>query len=117
MTPAQNWRTRLSAAAERDFASILEWTNERFGSRQARVYRDALENAIRALRNGPDARGAKRRNDIIAGIWLLHIARDRRRGRHFLLYRVTDGRTIEIVRILHDSMDFARHLPEQQDDR
>jgi plasmid stabilization system protein ParE len=28
-----------------------------------------------------------------------------------LLYRVAPGRIIEIVRILHDGMDFRRHLP------
>lgn len=114
---AQNWQARLSAAAERDFASILEWTNERYGPRQARFYRDALEEGIRALRNGPDVPGAKRRDDIIAGIWSLHIARNRRHGRHFLLYRVTGESTIEIVRILHDSMDIARHLPRPDEDR
>jgi toxin ParE1/3/4 len=115
--PAENWRARLSAAAERDFASILEWTNERFGARQARLYRDALEEGIRALRNGPDVRGARRRDDIVAGAWSLHVARTRRRGRHLLLYRVTGEDTIEIVRILHDSMDIARHLPKQEEDR
>jgi toxin ParE1/3/4 len=114
---ARNWRARLSTAAERDFASILEWTNERFGARQAGLYRDALEEGIRTLRNGPDVPGARRRDDIIAGAWSLHIARNRRRGRHLLLYRVTGENTIEIVRILHDSMDTARHLPRQEDDR
>jgi toxin ParE1/3/4 len=113
---APNWRIRLSAAAERDFASILEWTNERFGARQARAYRDALEDGIGALGDGPDVPGAKRRDDIAAGIWSLHVARHHRRGRHFLLCRVTDQRAIEIVRILHDSMDIARHLPRWEAD-
>ena len=113
---AENWRARLSAAAERDFVSILEWTNQRFGARQARVYRDALEQSIRALRNGPEVPGAKRRDDILAGVWSLHIARTQRRGRHLLLYRVTGESTIEIVRILHDSMDIARHLPMKGED-
>jgi toxin ParE1/3/4 len=27
------------------------------------------------------------------------------------LYRIIDGRTIEIGRILHDRMDLRRHLP------
>ena len=113
----QNWRARLSAAAERDFASIIEWTNERFGARQARLYRDALEEGIRTLGNGPDVPRAKPRDDIIAGVWSLHIATNRRRGRHLLLYRVTGTNTIEIARILHDSMDIARHLPRQEEDR
>lgn len=109
--PAKKWRARLGAAAQRDFASILEWTHERCGSRQARAYRDTLEEAIRALRDGPDISAARRREDIAPGVWALHIARNRQRGRHLLLYRVVEGSTIEIVRILHDSMDVARHLP------
>jgi len=111
------WIARLSAAAERDFGSILEWTNERFGARQARVYRNALEQGIRALRNGPDVQGAKRRDDIITGVWSLHIAGNRKRGRHLLLYRVSGESTIETVRILHDSMDIPRHLPMQEEDQ
>jgi toxin ParE1/3/4 len=108
---AGNWRARLSSAAERDLASILEWINERFGPRQARLFRDALKKAIQGLRSGPDVPGARPRSDIGAGIWSLHIATMRWRGRHLLLYRVTGESTIEIVRILHDSMDALRHLP------
>jgi hypothetical protein len=37
----------------------------------------------------------------------------RRRARHVLLYQVTADREIRVVRILHDSMDLARHLPRQ----
>ncbi|MGH7065743.1 MAG: type II toxin-antitoxin system RelE/ParE family toxin [Stellaceae bacterium] len=91
---ARGWKARLSGAAERDFLSILEWTSD-----------------------GPDLPGARRRIDIAPGVWSLHIARGGRRGRHLLLYRVAGEGTIEIIRILHDSMDPARHLPEQQRDR
>jgi plasmid stabilization system protein ParE len=34
-----------------------------------------------------------------------------------LLYRVTDESMIEIVPILHDSMDVARHLPGHDENR
>jgi plasmid stabilization system protein ParE len=35
-------------------------------------------------------------------------------GRHLLLFRVKKDRPteIEVLRILHDSMDLGRHLPE-----
>jgi plasmid stabilization system protein ParE len=33
--------------------------------------------------------------------------------RHFLLDRVRTDGTIEILRVLHDSMDRARHLPDE----
>jgi toxin ParE1/3/4 len=106
----RKWRVRLGAAAELDFANILKWTAENFGARQARVYRDTLVQAIGELANGPDVAGSKARDEIIRGLRTLHVARHGHRGRHFLLYRVTPGRIIEIVRILPDRMDLRRHV-------
>jgi toxin ParE1/3/4 len=107
----RNWRVRLGAAAELDFVNILRWTTENFGAEQARVYRDTLLKAIAELADGPDIAGSRVRNDIMAGLRTLHVARHGRRGRHFLLFRVAKGRIIEIGRILHDQMDLPRHLP------
>ena len=33
--------------------------------------------------------------------------------RHFLLFRVSSNREIEIGRVLHDSMDLASNLPDE----
>jgi toxin ParE1/3/4 len=107
----RRWRVRLGAVAELDFANILKWTTENFGSRQARIYRDTLMQAIGELANGPDVPGSRARDEIMSGLRTLHVARRGRRGRHFLLYRVVEGRIIEIGRILHDQMDLQRHLP------
>jgi toxin ParE1/3/4 len=107
----QKWRVRLGAVAELDFANILKWTTENFGARQSRIYRDTLVRAIGELANGPDAAGSKARDEIMPGLRTLHVARHGRRGRHFLLYRIVEGRIIEIGRILHDQMDLPRHLP------
>jgi toxin ParE1/3/4 len=111
----QRWRVRLGAAAEVDFANILKWTTENFGARQSRVYRDTLVQAIGELTNGPDAAGSKAREDIMAGLCTLHIARGGR-GSHFLMYRAAPNSTIEIVRILHDRMDLQRHVPSAPDE-
>jgi toxin ParE1/3/4 len=35
-----------------------------------------------------------------------------RRPRHFLLYRTKSGGIVELGRVLHDSMDLDRHLPD-----
>jgi toxin ParE1/3/4 len=105
------WRVRLGAAAEVDFANILKWTTENFGQRQARVYRDILVQAIGELANDPEVAGSKARDEIAPGLRTLHVARRGRRGSHFLMYRVAPESTIEIVRILHDRMDLRRHIP------
>jgi len=107
----QQWRVRLGAAAEVDFANILKWTTENFGPRQARVYRDTLIQAIGELGSGPEVAGSKARDEIAPGLRTLHVARHGRRGSHFLMYRVAPESTIESVRILHDRMDLQRHIP------
>ena len=113
----QKWRVRLGAAAELDFANILKWTAENFGARQSRIYQATLVRAIGELANGPDVAGSKARDEIMPGLRTLHVARRGRRGRHFLMYRVAAERTIEIVRILHDTMDLERHVPSDTGER
>jgi len=41
----------------------------------------------------------------------LHVAPQGRKGRHLMVFRTHEqGGVIEVLRILHDSMDLARHL-------
>lgn len=112
--PHRSWRVRLTAQAEADVAGILEWTAGQFGDTQAHRYAETLTSAIEALSEGPDAPGAKLRNEIARGLMTLHVARKGHRGRHFLLFRVSReaGReVIDVLRVLHDAMDLAQHLP------
>lgn len=111
----RRWRVRLGAAAELDFANILKWTTENFGERQSRVYRSTIVQAIGELTHGAKAAGSRARDDIMPGLRTLHVARQGRRGSHFLIYRITPKGTIEIVRILHDRMDLRRHIPSLSD--
>jgi len=111
----RRWRARFGAAAELDFANIVKWTTENFGARQSRVYRNTLVQAISELADGPDVAGSKARGEIMSGLRTLHIARHGRS--HFLMYRVAPGMTIEIVRILHERIDFQRHLPPVPDEK
>lgn len=105
------WRVRLGAAAELDFAAILRWTTEEFGAPQSRRYRDTIIAALGELADGPEVAGSRARDEIRRGLRTLHVARHGRRGSHLLLYRAASGRTVEIVRILHDRMDMPRHIP------
>ena len=104
------WSIRIAAAAESGFEGILKWTGERFGARQAANYRNLILDALAALEHGPDTVGVRQRPDILPGLRTLHVSRAGRRGRHFILLRASADHTIEVLRILHDSMDFARHL-------
>jgi toxin ParE1/3/4 len=105
------WRILLSDEAEKDFLRILKYTADTFGEQQFAIYRSILLEALRSLEVGPDLPGSIARDEVRANLRSLHVSRRGRRGRHFILYRADGGTMIEIVRILHDSMDFGRHLP------
>jgi toxin ParE1/3/4 len=109
----EKWTIRLSGPAQRDFRRILSETTRDFGENQASAYRELLLDAIANLQTGPDNVLSRARNDVRPGLWFLHVARRGRHGRHNLVYRVTGEANIEIIRILHDAMDFARHLPSE----
>ena len=113
MTTRRRWRIRLTATAETDFRNILSWTSEHFGERQAHVYADTLTAAIETLTDGPYIAGSRERSDIGEGLRVLHVARRGRKGRHFVLCRAESQAAppaIDVLRLLHDSMDLPRHV-------
>ena len=113
MTGDRRWRVRLTATTESDFRNILRSPAQRFGHAQARVYSETLTRAIQTLTDGPHVPGSRPRDDISDGLMTLHVARAGRRGRHFVLYRIarpSEPPTIDVLRLLHDSMDLARHV-------
>ncbi len=111
----------LAAPADRDFIEVMAWSVERFGAAAADRYETLIRRALTDLGEDPFRPGATQRPDLPQGIYTYHLARSRDRvsgdrvkaPRHFLLYRVLSFR-IEILRILHDSRDLERHLPESR---
>jgi toxin ParE1/3/4 len=103
------WTVRLGRQAEQDYFEILQWTTMTFGEGQANTYAETIASAIEALENGPDVLGARTCDDIHPGIRTLHVARQGRAGRHFVVFRVA-GSDIDVLRLLHDSMDPPRQL-------
>lgn len=104
-------QVRLSDHAEQDLIAISRWSAENFGPLQAEKYVETIFLAIESLRNDPRPIDANYRDELGAGVHILHIARQGRKGRHFVVYRLTDEPILEVLRLLHDSMDLARHLP------
>jgi len=107
------WDVILTESAEADFQAILQWTMEQFGEAQVRAYSETLSAAIEALVEGPQLVGARPRDDIAKGIHVLHVARNGRHGRHFLIFQASSSslrRRIDVLRVLHDAMDLSRHL-------
>ena len=108
------WAVRLAATAQADYLDILRWTATQFGQAQAHAYAETLSTALMSLAAGPKVAGVRSRNDIAKGLFTLHVARRGRKGRHFVLFRIGSERgasVIDVLRLLHDAMDLARHLP------
>ena len=113
----------ISPAAERDIESILAWTHERFGASGRRRYEALLVCAILDVADDAERTGSRNRPEIAAAARTYHLYHSRNRvetatgrvrhPRHFLLYRTCEDGRIEIGRVLHDSMDLARHLLEE----
>lgn len=109
-----DWHVRIAARAQEDYQDILQWTVEQFGLDQARIYAEALADAMEDLCAGPGILGVKARSEIGPNLYTLHVARKGRKGRHFVLFHVgqsQESNVVDVLRILHDSMDMQRHMP------
>ncbi|HEX7338688.1 MAG TPA: type II toxin-antitoxin system RelE/ParE family toxin [Rhodanobacteraceae bacterium] len=104
---------RVAHLARQDMQRILAWTREHFGPRQHAIYAKTIALALRALVEDDTlaSASARPRDDILSGIHLLDVARPGRKGRHIIIFRIdTATNRIDVLRILHDSMDVARHI-------
>jgi toxin ParE1/3/4 len=91
----------LSPRAQADLEEIWDYTADHWDMDQANRYLLEIRGAIETVVREP-LRG--RRCDHIRAGYFRYAA-----GSHVLFYRiVADG--IDIVRVLHQRMDFARHL-------
>ncbi|MFT4297213.1 MAG: type II toxin-antitoxin system RelE/ParE family toxin [Micropruina sp.] len=116
-------RYRLSAAAQSDVAGILAWSQEQFGESARKRYQALLSAALRDVAAQPEGIGAIRRpelgDDFVT--WHLRLSRNHvpstvgtvQRPRHLLVYRHVES-VVEVVRVLHDSMELSRHLEDGQ---
>ncbi len=95
---------RLSDPARRDLAQIATLTGQKWGARQKKKYLDQIKEKLGLLRGRPG----------MGAPWD-DIAKDLRAcpaGRHLIFYR-EGTKTIDIVRILHESQDPAQRLEPQ----
>jgi toxin ParE1/3/4 len=102
-------RVIRSPRAKRDIVEVLQHTKERWGVDQARDYAELIQEALVTIASDPQ-RG-KPRDDVRPGVRAFHISQHGRRARHILFYRTNATGTVEVIRFLHDAMDFAQHLP------
>lgn len=91
----------LSPRAKADVEEIWDYTEERWGTDRAERYIKELQQAIETVAHDPGR--ARSCDDIRPGY------RRFSAGSHVIFFRVS-GDHIEVVRVLHQRMDFDRHL-------
>ena len=104
----------LSREAEADIQSILEFTLAQFGTKQFSAYRALLAQAFTTLAENPHRPGTKLRPQLGIGVKTFHLsqlAQRRRSASHLIVYSIDKNGHVNIARILHDSMELARHMP------
>jgi toxin ParE1/3/4 len=126
VTRRQPYEVRIAAPAFQDIRNIWIWTLERFGHAAALRYETLIDQSISDLADDPTCPAAKERKDVLPGVWFYHLASSRthvpddqavKSPRHLVIFRHVQPGVIEILRILHDSRDLARHLaPVLQDE-
>lgn len=92
----------LTERAEADLQDIHAYTRERWGETQAETYLRQLFAVSAELANGQ--RKGRSIAHVRPGLFLYN-ARP-----HILFFEWTDTGNIRIIRVLHERMDFARHL-------
>lgn len=93
---------RLSKLALGDLDSIYSHTSHQWGREQADRYLDDIWDTFEKITEAPER--WRPRDKLYPGCRICFT------GRHAILYRIRDGR-VEIARVLHDAMDFPRHIP------
>jgi toxin ParE1/3/4 len=92
----------LTEAALEDLRSIRTYTLETWGPEQEQRYLRQMWLRLETIGSEPDR--YRLREDLFPGCRLAS------EGRHVILFRAMPN-VLEIVRVLHSSMDYKRHLP------
>lgn len=96
-------KVQFSEAAERDFKSIFIYTLEEWGGNQAAKYRSLIRDAISEIEKNPRGARTRPRDDLFKGMRVMRV------GKHYIFFEIGES-YIEIIRILHEKMDFGGHL-------
>jgi len=94
---------RLSLSAAKSIADIDAYTTESFGAKQAVRYLKNLLDRIEQLSEHPEH--GKKRDELKVGYYSYFV------GSHTIYYRLNDD-YLEVIDVLHQSMEPQRHLPE-----
>lgn len=92
----------LSERAKKDLVGIANYTQEKWSEKQAELYIRMLLSECGELAGKPLI--GRSYDSVRPGL------RGSACGKHVIFYRVLSCNKVRIVRVLHEKMDFPRHL-------
>lgn len=96
-------RYKLSKLAEKDLAGIWRYTVDNWSREQANKYVNGLLNACEDIARAPESVGSSYE-------YVREGYRKYPYGRHIIFYQIMEDGSALISRVLHERMDFERHL-------
>jgi toxin ParE1/3/4 len=91
----------ISPKATRDLIRIATYTDKQWGQKQRKKYLEQLKTRIQKLAKTPTL--GRQHHELPESPYGYN------EGRHVIFYRLT-AHGIEIIRVLHDAMDFIQHF-------
>lgn len=113
-------RLVIEAPARADIKRIRAYSRQVFGDGAQHKYGALMQRAFGLLCADPQRANAVRREDLPRAPYTFHIRHARTRGatpkepRHILVFTFDDT-TLTVLRVLHDSMDVAQQLRDDED--
>ncbi|MGL1886217.1 MAG: type II toxin-antitoxin system RelE/ParE family toxin [Reichenbachiella sp.] len=94
----------ISSKARIDLIGIWEFTKENWSIQQADNYYQIIIDRFSDISSQPSL--GKNYNDLRAGYRVINVKS------HVIFYKTTKGNSIEIIRILHQRMDYKSRIGE-----
>jgi toxin ParE1/3/4 len=105
----------LTPRAERDADAAIAESDRLFGETQAKRYAALIDQAIAEIAENPRSARSTGHPELGVDVRTLRIARRGQRASHVIVFRVPADGAIEILRVLHDRMDFPSQLLAEDD--
>lgn len=93
---------QLTIRAKEDLKNIAQFTKETWGIAQRDIYLKQIDDVFRVISETPNKGRAC--DEIRENYYKFSV------GKHIIFYRQISKKTVQIVRILHASMDILSHL-------
>lgn len=94
-------KPHFSEFAQKDIRNIADYTYENWGEEQEVEYLRSIDTRVQEIAGSPER--FRPRNDLFRGCQVAPV------GQHLIVFLV-EGDAIIISRVLHQSMDFPRHI-------